>query len=271
MDIKKLEAKARDIRFKALDATVRAGFGHLGGTFSCVEILVALYYTGVLNIFHDFPDHPGRDRFILSKGHACLALWPILVDLGIMDEEKFMSYGENGGFGGQLDVTMQGVDWNTGSLGHSLGICAGMALAAKLNNKNSHAFTLIGDAECDEGSFWEAINFVAQNKLKNITCIVDRNRLSVTDVVDDFSLFSSPRSILYDLGWQCYVINGHRFEDLFYALNAAEKSDRPAIIIANTIKGKGVSFMENEVKWHHGGITEKELEIAREELSDVNN
>ena len=256
---------AKSIRLQALEATFRAGAGHLGGTFSCVELLVYLYYN-MLEIKDD-PRDPLRDRFILSKGHACLALFPILVDLGFMKQEQFDTYGEDGGLGGQIDISMPGVDWNTGSLGHSVGVCAGMALAAKLDKQDFCAYTVIGDAECVEGSVWEAITFAGDHQLDNLVCIVDRNRLSVTDVLGDDTFFRGYPKALQQLGWRCFEMNGHSFEDMdrvFYEVNL---SSRPSMIIANTIKGKGVSFMENDAKWHHGCPTKEQMEIARKELS----
>ena len=179
VDLEKISSK---IRLSALEESVRAGRGHLGGTYSCVEILVYLYYGRVLQVDPKNPNWSDRDRFILGKGHACLALYPILVDLGFMPTERLHTYGKNGGLGGQLDNTIPGVDWNTGSLGHALGVCAGMALSAKLDNKKYSAYAVLGDAECEEGAIWEAITFAGKNKLNNLIGLIDRNRLSVTEI-----------------------------------------------------------------------------------------
>lgn len=266
MNIDELTKFAKKIRLQALESTVISGRGHLGGTFSCVDLLVALYYGKILNIDPKNPQWEDRDRFILSKGHACLAFFSILLDFGFIDQETFDSYGVDGGLGAQLDITIPGVDWNTGSLGHSLGICSGMALASKIDKKEYYAYTLVGDAECAEGSIWESITFAGDHKLSNLVCIVDRNRLSVTDVLDDDSFFMNYPSVLKSLGWTCFEINGHSFTEILGGFDRAKKSKQPVMIIANTIKGMGVSFMENVVKWHHGVPSPDEAEMAKEEL-----
>ena len=271
MEISYLELVAKDIRFECLEMTVKKKRGHLGGTFSCIDLLVALYYGGILNYDASQPKWTERDRFILSKGHACLALFAILRDLGFISDEKFESYGEDGGLGGQVDINIPGVDWNTGSLGHSLGVSAGIALAAKLDNKDYHAYTVLGDAECAEGPVWEAIAFASQHKLSNLIAIVDRNRLSVTDTLDDDDpLFMNFCSTLNNFGWESFHIDGHGFAEMLCALKEAKKCDCPVMIVANTIKGKGVSFMENEPKWHHAVPTGEQVEMARKELYIVN-
>lgn len=267
MLLEQLEQKARNIRLEALDYTVKKKRGHLGGTFSCVDILVSLYYGDLLKIDPHNPSWPDRDRFILSKGHACLGLYSILVDLGFISRNKLESYGENGGLGGQLDISIPGVDWNTGSLGHALGVCAGIALGSKLSNKRYYAITLLGDAECSEGSIWEALIFAGQHKLNNLIGIIDRNRMSVTDVLDDNSFYAKFSLIIPSLGWKYVEINGHSFPDIINAITSAKQSDIPTLIVANTIKGKGVSFMENDPQWHHAVPGEAQLKLARQELA----
>ena len=261
-----LEQKARRIRLLALEYTVAKGKGHLGGTYSCVDLLVALYYGGVLRVD---PLHPGRrdrDRFILSKGHACLALYAILVDLGFMTTERLSTYGDNGGLGAQLDTSIPGVDWNTGSLGHALGVAAGMAMAARMDGLDYGAITILGDAEMAEGSIWEAIAFAGDQRLSNLVGIIDRNRLSVTEVLEDDGIFRNFKGTLEGLGWTWEEIDGHHIPSVLDALRRSRKSQRPTMILANTIKGKGVSFMENSLKWHHAVPSKIELEIARKEL-----
>jgi len=269
MEIEKLERHARRIRLAALERTVAKGKGHLGGTYSCVDILVALYYGGILRVDPNRPALPDRDRFILSKGHACLALYAILLDLGFLSKELYDRYGENGGLGVQIDVSIPGVDWNTGSLGHAVGVCCGFALAAKLDGRDSLAITIIGDAELAEGSVWEALPFAADHGLNNVVVIIDRNRLSVTEVMDDDNMYAGLGSIMGAFGWNFVEIDGHDVAALIDTLRAARQSQRPTLVLANTIKGKGVSFMENELKWHHTVPTMRELEQARRELNVV--
>lgn len=261
-----MEQKARRIRLTALEYTVAAGKGHLGGTYSCVDLLVALYYGGILHIDPKRPDWADRDRFILSKGHACLALYSILVDLGFMPRERLETYGSDGGLGGQMDVSIPGVDWNTGSLGHALGVAAGMALAARLDGRHYAAFTLVGDAEIAEGSVWEAIAFASDHSLSNLIAIVDRNRLSVTEVIEDDAIFHNFKGKMEAFGWACLEIDGHSYPSIMNALEQSHGADRPTMVLANTIKGKGVSFMENVLKWHHAVPGQSEVEIARREL-----
>ncbi len=266
-DIDNLKNKAAYVRIRALEDAVRAGKGHLGGSFSCVELLVSLYYGKFINIDAQNYTDPKRDFFIMGKGHACLALYPILYDLGFISKKRYLEYGKNGSsLGGQLDITIPGVEYNTGSLGHALGICAGISKASKINNLNNRAIALLGDAECDEGSIWEAIMFAAEHKLNNLICIIDRNRLSVTQKIESEVLFGDFEKKMNLFDWDCYLIDGHKFSDIFQALNSAKQAKRPVMILANTIKGKGISFMENDIKWHHSIPSEKEIKIARKEL-----
>ncbi len=268
MDVAALERTARRIRLAALEHTVAKGKGHLGGTYSCTDLLVALYYGGILRIDPKQPHWPGRDRFILSKGHACLALYTILIDMGFMDAGRMATYGEDGGLGAQLDVSIPGVDWNTGSLGHAVGVTAGMALAARMDKRDNIAVTILGDAEVAEGSIWEAIAFAADMGLGNLVTIIDRNRLSVTEIMEDDSIFRNFTPKMESFGWRCLSIDGHSFPSIMQAFASVRGADRPTMILANTIKGKGVSFMENVLKWHHTVPTVKELEIARRELGE---
>ena len=255
-------------KLEVLELAVLKGKGHLGGTYSCLDLLVALYYGDVLNINANNFEGNQRDRFILSKGHACLALYVILEDLGIITKDVLNSYGENGGLGAQLDISVPGVDWNTGSLGHALGVVSGIAMASKMNNKNFHAYTILGDAEMAEGSVWEAIAFAGDHCISNVIGIIDRNRLSVTEVLEDDGIFRNYAAIVESLGWVALEINGHDYEEILEALNKAKNNKKPTMILANTVKGKGVSFMENSLKWHHSIPSSKELEIARIELSE---
>ncbi|MEE3000654.1 MAG: transketolase [Pseudomonadota bacterium] len=270
MDISKLQDKASYVRLSALENAVRAGKGHLGGTFSCVEILVMLYYGGFLRITPETVNNPDRDYFFIGKGHACLAIYPILYELGFISYNRYMEYGTDGStLGGQLDITVPGVECNTGSLGHALGLAAGVALASKLDKKKNRAVALLGDAECEEGSVWEAIIFSAEQRLGNLTCIIDRNRLSVTRIMDDSIIFSNFCKKIELFGWKCLVIDGHDLNAISDALEFSGVASKPTMIVANTVKGKGVSFMENITKWHHQVPTETEVALAREELQRV--
>lgn len=264
---KNFQRKAAEIRLKCLEDTVRAGKGHLGGCYSCVELLVSLYYSNFLNINSEMPRNPDRDFFFLGKGHACLALYPILNDLGFLSDERYAEYGADGSsIGGQLDLSIPGVESNTGSLGHALGLAAGVAYAAKKSNNGSKAVALLGDAECDEGAIWEAIVFAAENRLDNLYCVVDRNQLSVTTIIESSIIFDNFVAKMNLFGWHAVEIDGHDYTSILDALEQAQTVKKPTIILANTIKGKGVSFMEGVTKWHHSVPSEKEVEIAYREL-----
>jgi transketolase len=268
MDISFLKKKSSYVRISALEDAVRGGKGHLGGTFSCIEILVFLYYGGILNIDPKDYKNPSRDYFFIGKGHACLAIYPILKDLGFIGNERYMEYGLDGStLGGQLDLSIPGAENNTGSLGHALGLAAGVALSRKIDNKNNKSFALLGDAECEEGSIWEAILFAADNNLNNLICIIDRNRLSVTRVMETGNLFAHFDKKMEMFGWNCRMVNGHSFEELNDAFKSIGTNNKPTMIVANTVKGKGISFMEGKTKWHHSIPTDKEVSIARRELN----
>ncbi len=266
MNVDKLKEKARSIRLQVLDSVYKAGKGHLGGTYSSIELLVALYYGKILNFKSKDSKWINRDRFILSKGHACLALYAIFLDLKMISKKIYDSYGKSGGLGGQLDTNTSGVDFNTGSLGHSIGVGAGMALAAKLNKQNYRVFQIIGDAEIFEGSVWEAIIFASEHNLNNLICVIDRNRLMVTDVLEDEGVYKDFSKKIASFGWEYFEIDGHDLKQILEVYEKSKSSKKPIMIVANTIKGKGVSFMENVAKWHHGAVNKEQYEQARREL-----
>ena len=266
LNVEQMEKKARWVRRMVLESIASGGKGHIGGTYSCTDLLVALYYGGILHVDPSNPGWKGRDRLLIGKGHACLALYAIFVDLGFISRPVFDSYGKDGGLGGQLDTGMPGVEYNTGSLGHFVGVAAGIALAAKMDSAHYRAYALMGDAECYEGSIWEALIFAGQHGLDKLVGIIDRNRLSVTEVLEDDSFFEDFAAKLRAFGWDAYDIDGHSFPEILDVFEAVKKAQKPTMIIANTIKGKGVSFMENGIHWHHGVPNESELALARKEL-----
>jgi transketolase len=262
-----LKKKSREIRLRVLDTISEALKGHIGGTYSCVDILVALYYGNILCFRSKDPKWQRRDRFIIGKGHACLAFYHIWIDLGFLDVSKIKDYGKNGSIlGGQLHISTAGAEYNSGSLGHAVGIGAGMSLAAKMDKKDYKVFFLIGDGECAEGSIWESVMFAAKHKLNNLIGIVDRNRLSVTDVIEKDDGSGSLEGKFKACGWKVININGHSFGEILSAFRNLDRLRQPLMIVADTVKGKGVSFMENGTKWHHGIPTKEEFELARGEL-----
>ena len=224
LQIKDMEKKAKYIRKQVLETVAAAGKGHIGGTFSCTDILVALYYGKILKVDPKNPKWTERDRFVIGKGHACLALYHIWVDMGFFDKSRLKEYGKNGGgLSGQLNIDTPGVEYSTGSLGHALGIGAGMALAAKMNNMKYKTFVLVGDGECAEGSIWESIFFASQHRLNNLIGIIDRNRLMVTDIIEDDDGSGRLDEKIKACGWKCVTINGHSFSEI---LNAFDKIDK---------------------------------------------
>ncbi len=251
----KLVQKAEWVRQQAFRMQSQAGKGHLGGAFSVTEILVSLYFSKLLKISAKNQNDPNRDRIILSKGHACLALYAVLADAGFFKKEVLNTYGQNGSIlGGHPDHFIPGIEISSGSLGHGLGIGAGLALGAKLDRKNFITFVILGDGECAEGSVWEAANFASSQKLNNLTVFVDNNSIAATTNTKDFAGNSPMEGRWAAFGWETVNIDGHNFKQIINAIKKAKQKKRikPLAIIANTIKGKGVSFMENNPHWHHG-------------------
>jgi len=265
MDKHKLQHKANWLRQQAIELVIKTKKGHIGGALSCADILVGLYYGGLLKFDSNKPFWSKRDRFILSKGHACVALYPILQDLGFITTETLNSFCEEGSLlCNHPDNTIPGIEVSTGSLGNGLGVGVGIALAGKLDKESYNTFVVVGDGECYEGVVWEAIQFAGHHKLSNLIVIVDRNKQCVTDFTYNCSCLEPFEDKWKAFNWETKVIDGHCFDDI---INIKNNSDKPLVVIANTIKGKGVSFMEGQLDWHHGVPTEQELSIIKKELS----
>ena len=259
--------KSAWIRLKVLDTVEKAKKGHLGGTFSCTDLLVALYYGKILNINNENYKSLDRNRFLLGKGHACLALFTILVDKGIMTQDTLDKFGSNNvTIGGQLDMKIPGCEINTGSLGHAIGIAVGMAMASDLDKKSYKSYAMVGDGECDEGSIWESAMLASKLNLNNVVAIVDRNRQSVTDMIEADDGSGTLEDKFASCGWETKTINGHDFNSIMPALLDLKNQKKPVAIIADTVKGKGVSFMERGIKWHHAVPTKEEFNLAKKEL-----
>ncbi len=271
--IPKLKEKARWLRNKVLEMAVDSGAGHIAPAFSCIEILVLLYYGDVLKIDPKAPNWSERDRFILSKGHAAVALYAVLADLGffsLSELKRFTQPGSN--LGSHVENSVVGVEATTGSLGHGLSIGAGMAFGSKMDAKDYLTIVLMGDGECHEGSVWEAAMFASEHKLNNLTVIVDHNGLSATDVISKYLDLNPLQDKWKAFGWDVLTVDGHSLEDLGVLLSEIKdrSSDKPLAIIALTTKGKGVSFMENNPIWHYRIPIGAELEIAHKELGVSN-
>jgi transketolase len=269
VDVSELKDKAKYIRRQAFETVINAGRGHLGGSLSCTEILVTLYYGGLLRFDSKNPNWEQRDRFIISKGHAVNTLYVLLADLGFFPVSELSRYTKDGGIlGGHCDYHIPGIETVSGSLGHGLGIASGIALAAKLDGRDYMTFVLLGDGECQEGSIWEAAMFAASHNLDKLIAFVDRNRLGSEDFTESTARLEPLEDKWRAFGWDVKSVDGHSIEQLLHALKDCRirESDRPLVIIANTIKGKGISFLENTPKAHHTLPKGDEVIVARRDL-----
>lgn len=263
-----LQKKADEIRLRTFEAIYHAGGGHYGGSLSAVEILTCLYYR-LLRYRANEPDWPERDIFILAKGHAGPPLYTILADCDFFDPERLKELDQNGGsLPKHVDrKKVEGIDYSSGPLGQGLSVAIGAALASRLTGSDSDTYVLTGDGELDEGQVWEAAMTAAKYHLNRLTVFVDRNRCQIdgtTDVVMDLEPLDQKWEAF---GWHVQVIDGHDPEAICAAAaKAKEVEDKPSVIIANTVKGKGVSFMEGQYKWHSGQITEEQYQTAHTEL-----
>ena len=267
--VKFLTNKSVDIRRMIVQLTVTAGGGHVGGALSMTEILVVMYQH-ILNIDPSDPKKPDRDRLILSKGHGGVGICPVLCDAGYYTKEMMDNFNQYlSPFGMHPDMNkVPGIDMSTGSLGHGLSICVGLGLAARLDKASWRAFCVLGDGECNEGSVWEAAMSAKHFKLGNVTAIVDRNRYMIDGATEDIMSLEPFEDKWKGFGWNTKVINGHDVNallDTFENLPPAD-SDTPLCVICDTIKGRGVSYMENQGKWHYGGLDEQ---LEKQALEDI--
>ncbi len=261
-----LALKSVHLRKKTLEAIYDAGAGHTGGGLSCLDILNVLY-NRILNVSPETFGSATRDRYVQSKGHSVEALYAVLADRGFFPEADLKTICHyQSHMVGHPTRHISGIVMNTGALGHGLPICIGMALAGKMDSASYRVFTLLGDGELAEGSNWEAALAAAHYKLDNLTAIIDHNTLQISghtrDVMSNEPLDEKWRAF----GWAVKVVNGHDYAALTEALSQPAEIGKPTCIIANTTKGKGVSFMENVAKWHHGVPSDAELKQALSEL-----
>jgi transketolase len=246
-----LARKSLEYRRDILHAIKQAGAGHTGGSLSCTDILNVLY-NRVLRVSPDTFDSPKRDRYVQSKGHSVEALFVVLADQGFYpaaELETLCAYGSH--FVGHPTRKVPGIEQNTGALGHGLPICTGMALGGKLDGAGYRVFTLLGDGELAEGSNWEAAMAAAHYRLDNLTAIIDCNTLQITGRTHDVMSTEPLADKFAAFGWAVRTVDGHDFKALTEALSAPLETGKPGAVIARTIKGKGVSFMEDNGAWHH--------------------
>lgn len=267
-ELKNLEDKAHELRNLCVDTVSWAGSGHIGGSLSAMDILTILYYK-YMKIEPKNPRWEDRDRFILSKGHIGVGFAPLLADKGYFDKELLKNYNKTGSdLGMHLDsLKVPGVDASTGSLGHGLPIALGTALAARLQNKSYMTYCLLGDGECDEGSNWEAAMAISNFNVTNLITIVDRNHQMMDGGTEDVMKLEPFADKWKAFGFTVKEVNGHNFNELSEAIEFAQKnSEKPVVIIANTVKGNGIDFMENDYRWHYGGLDSDKIQQSKESL-----
>jgi transketolase len=263
-----LNEKARQIRIDVLDMLNRAGSGHTGGSLSAADILTALYFSKMKHNPSD-PRWEDRDRFVLSKGHGAPVLYATLAQCGYFDREELKSLRKLGGMlQGHPDMnSTPGVEFSTGSLGQGLSIANGMALGLKLDKKTARVYVLLGDGEVQEGQIWEAAMSAAHYKIDNLCALLDHNGLQIDGPVKEIMNIEPIADKWRSFGWHVLEVDGHSIEALLDALDTAEKiKGKPSIIICATVKGKGVSFFENKLKYHGVSPSDDELERALQEL-----
>lgn len=265
--IKYLRKKTYRAKRKVLEMVCRTGMGHLSSAFSCAEILTVLYYE-VMRIDVDAPDSALRDRLIISKNHASVMQYPILADLGFFQEEELETFlspvtGQAHYFGSHAKLSIPGVDFAGGSLGIGLGAAAGIAYAAKFDRHPNLTFCLLGDGECAEGSVWEAAMFSAHYQLDNLIVIVDRNRLAITDFTETMLALEPLEDKWKAFGWETRRCNGHDIGELRSCFQDVREREvgKPLCVIADTVKGKGIDFIEDRLNWH--GAAPKGMDIAK--------
>ncbi|WP_299095063.1 transketolase [uncultured Metabacillus sp.] len=263
-----LKRKAAEIRMELLTMIYNARTGHTGGSLSNTDILTVLYYK-IMNIDPSNPKWEDRDRYVQSKGHSVESLWAILADKGFFPKEELKTFSQ---FGSRLighpNNKVPGIEMNTGALGHGLPIAVGMALAGKMDGKSYKVYTLMGDGEQAEGSVWEGAMAAAQYKLDNLVAIIDRNKLQITGSTEAVMALEPLGDKWRSFGWEVVEVDGNDVEQLVDVFSKTPKAGgKPTMIIANTVKGKGISFAENVGAWHHRVPSKDEYDLAMEELS----
>ncbi len=270
MNSQAAQEKAGAIRKNIIEMLHAAGSGHPGGSLSCADIMASLFFGGVMTYNPNDPKDETRDRFILAKGHAAPALYATMAQIGYIPEEELLTLRKLGTrLQGHPDSNLLDcVEVSTGSLGQGLSIAAGMAAGFVLENAPNRVFTILGDGECQEGQVWEAAQFAAHQNLGNLIAIVDSNGLQIDGRIEDVCTVGSMTDKFQAFGWETYEVDGHDIDALISLLSSLKASDspKPKAVIAHTVKGKGVSFMENQAGWHGKAPNDEETQIALEEL-----
>lgn len=270
-DVTALEKIAVEVRKDIIEQVYNAKSGHPGGSLSCADILTVLYFNQ-MNIDEKKPDDPNRDRLVLSKGHAVAALYSVLAEKGYFDKELLQTFRKIGSnLQGHPDMNkVPGVDMTTGSLGQGISAAVGMAIASKMNKAGCKIYCILGDGEIEEGQVWEALNVASKYKLDNLCLILDNNNLQIDGEIDEVGGMNNITEKFLSFGFNVINIDGHNISSIIDAFTTAKQTkEKPTVIIAKTIKGKGVSFMENKAEWHGRAPSEEEFNIAMEELNSA--
>ena len=268
-NVKALKKIALEVRKDIIEAVYSAKSGHPGGSLSIADILTVLYFNQ-MNIDEEKPDDPNRDRLVLSKGHACTTLYSVLAEKGYFDKEDLKTFRKLGSpLQGHPDMNkVLGIDMTTGSLGQGLSASVGMAIASKMNKAGCKIYCILGDGEIEEGQIWEAAMSASKYKLDNLCVILDNNNLQIDGEIEKVGGMNNITEKFLSFGFNVVNINGHNIDEIIDAITTAKQTKgKPTIIIAKTIKGKGVSFMENKAEWHGKAPSEEEYNLAMEELN----
>lgn len=269
LEINELKNYCKESRRNIIEMVYSAQSGHIGGSLSSCEILTVLFHKCMNNIleWRESPDYEKRDRFVLSKGHISPLLYSVMSQIGYIDKEELKTFRKLGTrLQGHPTTILPGVEIPTGSLGQGLSFACGIAMSLKLDNNPANVFVLLGDGEMQEGNVWEAFMQGAHRNLNNLTAIIDRNMLQIDGNTENVMALGDLSEKLSAFGWNVIEIDGHNIEQIYTALQNAKKSDKPTAIIADTVKGKGVSFMENNPGWHGTAPKEQDYLKAMEEL-----
>lgn len=270
-NVEALKKIAVEVRKGIIETVYNAKSGHPGGALSCADILTVLYFNQ-MNVDEKKPNDPNRDRLVLSKGHACPALYSVLAQKGYFDKELLKTFRKIGSdLQGHPDMKkVPGVDMTTGSLGQGLSAAVGMAIASKMDKAGCKVYCIVGDGEIEEGQVWEALTAANKNKLDNLCVILDNNNLQIDGEIEKVGGMNNLTERFQSFGFNVINVDGHNIDNLIDAFTTAKQTKgKPSVIIAKTIKGKGVSFMENQAGWHGKAPSEEEYNLAIEELNSL--
>ena len=263
-----LKQKSQWLRSEIFEMVIKINQGHIASALSQCEIVISLYYGGIIKFKKGEPNWEDRDRVIVSKGHSAMGVYPILADLDYFSKNELEKFGTHEGilriYG---DKSIPGIDSTSGSLAQAPGIACGFAIAARSEKKDINSFLILSDGEHYEGSLWESAMFASHNKLDNLIFIVDRNRQIILGKNEELLSLEPLDKKWESFGWNVHKVNGHNYQEILAALNKSlKKNGKPTVIIAETIKGKGISYMEDVTRWHNTMPNNKEIEIARQNL-----